>query len=86
MFKLIVVQEYVHIKQHQEKQVHQDDCQVCHTIFQVGKCPVSEPDTYDLKLLSFTEPCQPVEIQYGFIYYNDISISELHNRPPPAFS
>ncbi|MDR1877529.1 MAG: hypothetical protein LBQ84_07885 [Flavobacteriaceae bacterium] len=85
-FKFIAVQEYIHIKQHKESQTHQNNCQVCHTIFQAGKYQVFEvPDVYCYNPPPLTRYKSDKE-QYNYLYFKDTTPSELYNRPPPVIS
>ena len=84
-FKLVAVQEYIHIKEHQEKQVHQENCQVCHTIFQIGKFQsFDEPQVFQFVFYPLTKETQLRFNSYEFLYFQKINFSELYNRPPPC--
>ncbi len=86
-FKLIAVQEFVHIKQHKAEKLHQENCQICHTIFQVGKFQAFDtPETFDFHIpVSITKFKLEPEL-YNFLYFHEINPSELFNRPPPVIS
>ncbi|WP_128330749.1 hypothetical protein [Apibacter sp. HY039] len=83
-FKLIAVQEFIHIEQHKQEQVHQDHCSVCQTIFQIGKFQNAEP--VEISHFSFVHTSNHTElyqIQYKSIFINEKLFNKLHNRPPP---
>lgn len=84
IFKFAVIQEYVHIEQHNKEHSHHIDCQVCHNIYLISKYQAFEiPEIFDFALFKHSIQLHLFTCAYSNIFFKNIISSELYNRPPP---